>query len=212
MMTINVLRVVVCEFGKEENKGVLKMVEAYPLQYPLGWKRTFSPAVPRFNTSFRVSRDNLLRELRLLKASSVVISSNVPLKNDGLPYADVRVDDGGVAVYFVLNGRQQCIPCDKWKDVADNLHAIEMTVGALRGIERWGAKEMVDAAFSGFQALPDYSRKSHFDYFSGKTTRDALVQKYHLLCKELHPDKGGDSEEFSIMSNQFKKKIDEIKE
>lgn len=34
------------------------------------------------------------------------------------------------------------------------MRAIEKTIEALRGLERWGAKEMVNAPFRGFKALP----------------------------------------------------------
>jgi hypothetical protein len=81
--------------------------EAYPLRWPDGWPRT--PAHARKSDSLfegknftpgRV-RDLLLDELRLLKATNVIISSNVPLRPDGLPYAQSgRLDDPGIAVYF----------------------------------------------------------------------------------------------------------------
>src|SRR5690606_9584801 len=129
-------------------------MEAYPLQWPDGWPRTDRPARARFDTSFARARAELLNELRLLGATGVVISSNIELRRDGLPYANAKQpDDRGMAVYFTLRGEQQCIPCDVWDRTEDNLQAIRLTVAALRGLDRWGAKEMVNAAFRGFKAL-----------------------------------------------------------
>jgi hypothetical protein len=96
-----------------------------------------------------------MNEIRKLGSKQVVISSNLELRNDGLPRASQRAPtDQGVAVYFNLNGRSQCFPCDRWTTVEHNLWAIAKSIEALRGLERWGAKTMVDAAFRGFQALP----------------------------------------------------------
>ena len=44
--------------------------------------------------------------------------------------------------------------CDKWDKVKDNINAIANTIAAIRGIERWGASDMMERAFSAFEALP----------------------------------------------------------
>jgi hypothetical protein len=38
--------------------------------------------------------------------------------------------------------------------IRDNLQAVAKTIEALRGIDRWGTREMVDAAFQAFAAIP----------------------------------------------------------
>ena len=101
--------------------------------------------------------DNLIDELCRLGCDhwNVIISSNMPVKRDGLPYANRKdPEDPGVAVYFKLNREEKCFPCDRWDRVADNIHAIGLSIAALRGLDRWGAEHMVDAAFRGFKALP----------------------------------------------------------
>jgi hypothetical protein len=70
------------------------------------------------------------------------------VRGAGRPYVGQRISDSGAAVYFTRKGRDQCIACDKWDSVRDNLHAIGKTIEALRGIDRWGTGEMVDAAFA----------------------------------------------------------------
>ena len=126
---------------------------AFPLQLPTGWERQQDPYYSNFKTSLHRARDGVIRQLELLGATDVVISSNMELTKDGLPYyRQRRIEDTGVAVYFVLNGDEDCIPCDEYFSLEDNLHAVELTVEALRGIERWGAGQIMRAAFRGFKA------------------------------------------------------------
>ncbi len=194
-----------------------EIVEAYPLTWPSHWERT--PESKRLRSAFRTTfgaiRDSLLNEIRLLGGRYPVISSNIELKNNGFPYANKQEpDDPGIAVYFELFGKQQCIPCDKWKKCVDNISAIEKTVNALRGIERWGAKQMVEAAFRGFDALPNYANDSnrivtptHVDYFSDCTTEELTILKFRSLAKKMHPDVGGDSNTFIQLNDQYNKKL-----
>src|SRR5689334_9104013 len=131
---------------------------AYPLAWPPGWPRTARPIPSQFKVTLEQAQRGVLRELGLLHARGVVISTNIPTRQDGLPYANFRQpEDQGVAVYFNRDGQQQCIPCDKWRTVRENMRAIELTMGALRSLDRYGAKETVDAAFRGFGALPAHA-------------------------------------------------------
>src|SRR5690606_31281193 len=126
------------------------MTEAYPLQWPAGWPRT--PAHKRQRSRFQPNglADEAMSirwELERLGARYPVVSTNIALRRDGLPYSNQkRPDDPGVAVYFELDGRAQCIPCDRWQTVEENARAIWKSIEALRGLERWGAKSFVDAA------------------------------------------------------------------
>jgi len=185
------------------------MIEAYPLYWPENWSRTapHHRQRSRFNTSMGMARDGLLYEARLLSGRNIVLSTNVPVRRDGLPYASAREpDDPGVAVYFDLNGEQRCIPCDKWDLVRDNLRAVEKTIGALRGLDRWGAKEMVDAAFRGFAALPPPG--GHWTEVLGvahDATPDQIKSSYREKAKVLHPDAGGSVDQFQALQDAFKR-------
>lgn len=135
------------------------MTQAYPLTWPAGQPRT--PMEKRVYSQFKTKQEKaqqgLLQEIQRLGGREPIISTNVPIRRDGLPYADVarrNIPDQGVAVYFTFKGRQQCFACDRWATIGENIHAIAKTIEALRGIERWGSGDMMERAFTGFTALP----------------------------------------------------------
>lgn len=184
------------------------MVDAYPLQWPPGWERTKFPQPSRFyEHSLAYARGFLFEELRKLGARNIVLSTNVILKRDGQPYSGRKPpEDRGVAVYFTLFDEQQCMPCDKWRRIECNIWAIAKSIEALRGLERWGAKEMVKASFKGFKALPQNATQPKVDYFSGCETPDAQRERFKNLVKTMHPDQGGDGDKFVELLSQFDRK------
>ena len=130
------------------------MADAYPLQWPQGWERTKIQRGSKFRVSGTKAHKFLLEELSRLRASHVVVSTNVPLKADGTMRQDREPVDPGVAVYFTRDGKQTVFACDQYESIVDNLYAIAKTIEAMRAIERWGAGEMMERAFSGFKGLP----------------------------------------------------------
>lgn len=131
------------------------MAEAYPLAWPQGWPRAKEPESSKFKQTPEKARIFLVAEVERLGGIYLVISTNIELRRDGFPYANRRNPaDRGVAIYFQLKGRSMVFACDRYKEVHDNMYAIGLTVEALRGIERWGASQMMERAFSGFTALP----------------------------------------------------------
>jgi DnaJ domain len=173
------------------------MTEAYPLHWPFGKPRAASPQHSRFNVGFSTARDCLMQEINLLGGRLPVLSSNIPIKRDGLPYAGQREpDDRGIAVYFTLRDRQFCFSCDRWDKTADNIQAIRHTIAALRGIERWGTGDMVQQAFTGFLALP--SPENPYDVIGVESgaTEEEIESAYRKKAKLLHPDLGGDPDAF----------------
>ncbi|QLE60040.1 hypothetical protein [Nostoc sp. TCL26-01] len=71
-------------------------------------------------------------------AKNSVISSNVPLRRDGLLYANFREpDDPGVAVYFSIKDKNYSLCCVRWLKMKDNLRAVGLHIAAMRGMERY---------------------------------------------------------------------------
>jgi hypothetical protein len=130
------------------------MANSYPLEWPLGWDRAGIQVQSRFDTPTAKAYSLIVSEVHRLGGTSLVISTNLPLKNDGTPRLDREPVDPGVAVYFIRRGKQTVFACDKFDALRDNMTSIAKTIEAMRSIERWGASEMMERAFSGFKALP----------------------------------------------------------
>ncbi len=128
-----------------------------PLQWPDNQPRTPVPSRERarFKVTLAEAVEDLLVELdRMGDVHSVVITSDLPTRQDGLPLSNGSCDDPGVAVYFVHNGVERVFACDRWDRPAANIRAIGLTLQALRSVERWAASGMVTRVFDGFAALP----------------------------------------------------------
>lgn len=216
-------------------------VDAYPLSWPPGKPRT--PAGKRERAKFGRSQEEsrtdwqgkpykitrkasltieqaqrrLSDELARLGAKSVVISSDLRLRLDGLPYSQQREPaDPGVAVYFQLLGKPHCLSCDAWDRAADNLAAIAKHIDAMRGMERWGVADIA-TLFAGFKALPAatvtewrprtaeeaaewVARTAKMaSTISGNaasvlSSKDVFDSMYRIIAKSSHPDTNGGKE------------------
>lgn len=175
------------------------MIDVYPLAWPAGKPRTPPHRVERsrFEPGSRPTEvSNVKAELHRLGARNVIVSTNLRLRGDGLPYARDRApQDCGIAVYFDYAGGQKCFACDRWATIEENLRAVFKSIEAIRGLERWGSKSFVDAAFTGFAALPAPGAatkrpwRAVFDMPSGWNLSIAEVTaRYRELAKERQHD------------------------
>jgi len=177
------------------------MIEAYPLQWPEGWPRTPSyrrESDNRFGGRAGVTvgraRDQLMDELRRLGATDIVVSTNVPVKADGLLYADnKRLDDPGIAIYFKFKRKSLVMARDVFVSVAGNLRTLGLAVEAMRQLERHGGSFMFEKAFTSFLAIapPDW-KKPWREVFGIKAdwTGD-ITALYREKARIRHPDAGG---------------------
>lgn len=71
------------------------------------------------------------------------------------------------------------------------MRAIQRTIEAIRGIERWGASEMMERAFQAFEALP--APKSCWEVLGLRpgATDEEIQAAYRTKAKGAHPDAGG---------------------
>jgi DnaJ domain len=207
------------------------MIQASPLLWPFAQGRVppGRRAAARFKVTLAESRNDLLRELSLLGAKNIVISSNLELMHNGLPYANSREpEDPGIAVYFdrktrVPNGsycngvvtsgfteesRPFVIACDSYTRAAHNLRAVGVTVAALRSIARHGASGLLEQAFTGFAALPPAGSVKPWWEVLGldvDATANEVRAAFLTLSKIHHPDvTGGDHGRMSEINEAYR--------
>lgn len=197
-------------------------INAHPLSWPVGWKRTEAGLRTRSNFK-RASRkvgdswvnqrqisviEGITRVSDELRRMGVVrddwvISTNLKLRLDGLPRSDqAEPADPGVAVYWEdATGGRKVMAIDQYDRVADNLAAIAATLEAMRSIERHGGAAILERAFTGFVALPPPSERRRpwwevLGFVDGRgVTRDEVRTAYKRLAGQLHPDRPGGSHE-----------------
>lgn len=190
-------------------------IDAYPLCWPAGWpKHNGARERGSFSgTPAKVRQELIAESDRMLGArpgwtyrEGIIISTNVPLRRDGEPFAkEPAFIDPGVAVYFTRKGKQMCFACDKYDAVWKNMRAIAKTIEAMRGIERWGSSDMLDRAFTGFAALPAPGPRKWHDVMgiAAHALNDEVRLRYKQLARERHPDTGGSHELFTELGEAW---------
>ena len=180
------------------------MTDAFPLYWPDGWPRreAYRRTASRFKVTPDTAWNNLKSQVRLLGGRSVVISTDVPIRQDGQFYSDHArrvIRDPGAAVYFQLRGKGMVMACDDYTRAHENVHALGHAVEHLRGLERHGGGVMLERAFSGFAALPSPGGLGARSWWSvleveRTATRDQILAAYRRLSLIRHPDVGGSNE------------------
>jgi len=191
-------------------------VTRYPLQWPIGWRRT--PSIQRESGRFTETKWTQLAEAKTKRQAPVanataldrletqvekiggidpVMSSNIRLRLNGAPDMREEPADPGVAVYFRFKNRATVMACDKYQRVADNIAAIAAHIDALRRIERYGIGTL-EQALAGYRSLPADTAadwRSVFGFGDSEiVTTDKLPQRYRERAHAAHPDRGGTDE------------------
>lgn len=192
------------------------MTAAYPLSWPEQFPRTTHREKGQFKTALPAAIKNVQSSLRLFASDSrkplqnLVISSNVTLGVDAPA-------DPGVAVWFVWDGIQVCIPVDRDSSVASNLQAIHHIIEARRVELRHGTLALVRATFQGFIALPSPAgtRKRPWREvlnLVGETNpiREQVEHHYKIRAKTAHPDTGGSHEAMAELNRARDEALKEI--
>lgn len=192
-------------------------IQAFPLQWPPGWRRitnrtdaAFRKGKPGFtDTGWRSAARveigegvrRVMDELGRMGARNTVISSDLQLRNDGLPRAgQAQPRDPGVAVYWsdARNPKaRRCMAIDRYTRIADNLAAIAATLDAMRAIERHGGAAILDRAFTGFTALPAPEQPWQVLGLGANPTRGQVEDAHRRLAMQHHPDRGGDTQQMA---------------
>ncbi len=192
-----------------------------PLVWPADWRRT--PSIERSRAPYRASfvdtRNLIIDELKLMVTGRVsgyvpmVLSSDIPVKRDGTPYADYdEPADPGAAVWWVdRNQETRAIACDRWNTVAGNFRAIALSIQHLRGLERTGASQIFERSMQNFRVpklpgglantRPWWCETLGLDHWPA--SHHEIQDAYRTLVKTTHPDRGGDQQRF-VQINEAK--------
>ena len=219
------------------------MTQAFPLQWPQGWPRTPADQKKpgRFNTKgihvsaysnerYTVAQDltiadavkRVIGELdKLIGAAGgdVVISTNLRTRRDGLPYSEQGEPmDAGAAVYWRDGRHMRVMAIDRYQRVADNLAAIAATLEAMRAIDRHGGAQILERAFTGFDALPAPGRED-FDPWQvlglargtlGLNPKVVIEQRFRDLARKAHPDTGGTTAAFQRLERARREALAQV--
>jgi hypothetical protein len=208
-----------------------RVIPAYPLEWPAGWRRLTSAQRDRarFSTASTASRTSSgyrsKRELTIAEASlrvrqeldrmgvregDYVLSTNLTLRLDGAPRSgQAEPNDPGVAVYWidpVAGGTPRCMAIDRYDRVADNLAAVAATLDAMRAIERHGGAEILQRAFTGFTALAapaDVRTWWQVLELPEDAPSGHIIAAYRGLRARHHPDHGGRAEDFHAVQTAY---------
>jgi hypothetical protein len=212
----------------------------YPLCWPANWKRTepahriraqfgrvrqqYRDGAPSYTTKDRLSiSDSLNRisgELERFGVAeeTVIVSTNLPTNIQGVPRGDRgEPHDPGVAVYWTLKGKKQCMAIDRYDRVADNLAGVSATLEALRAVERHGGGAILDRAFVGFAALPapTVPHRTWREVFgvglNDHLNRDAIETRFRALAGRFHPDIGGTHDQMAELNAARAEALHEVK-
>jgi hypothetical protein len=177
------------------------VTKEFPLVWPDGWPRTTARKAAAFKTygsriEFSSAERRARHELRLMgyddhrESVEVILSSNVLRAREPA--------DPGAALYFQKPGTpMRVIAIDLYLRAADNVAAIAATLEALRAIERHGGGQILERAFTGFDALPPPGARPWRQVMG--FARDARVSladiesTFRALARRHHPDNGGDA-------------------
>jgi DnaJ-domain-containing protein 1 len=179
----------------------------YPLRWPVGRPRT--PASGRKwalwkedgrRLTLTIGRRRLREQVNMMtrrgqawRVTNQVLSTNIRFTLAGTRDQSVSrrdPDDVGVAFYFKLDGRPHVLACDLWDTVQDNIAAIAAHIEALRGQERWGVADLVQA-FAGHVALPAPEQWWEVLGVDRHADAAAIDAAWRAKMRVAHPDRGG---------------------
>jgi hypothetical protein len=188
------------------------MSYSYPLLWPIGRPRTQYPKHSVFSASLYEAINGVNYQLHLLGASNVSITSNMRLGASSQLLSRQTSEDTGIAVYFDYDGSRHVVAIDRFQEFWENMRAIEKSLEAIRGLERWGGAEIVKTSLGGFKELPQNAIimqetiRNWWDVLqvSQKAEIEIIEAAYKRLLHKTHPDKGGSVDAFQEVQQAYK--------
>lgn len=183
-------------------------VEKWPTQTTGKRKRAV------FRSSYTKTLNLLEDELRKLSALDIVIQAGFSLdqiRNDGWPRGGQSPKHPGIILSCRSRGQSLSFPCDTYDTWQDNIHAIALSLNALRAVDRYGVTKGAEQ-YRGFAQLgapvaagTPKSAALVFALFSKipdveiLSNADSARQAFKAAIKVTHPDRGGRQEDFHMV-------------
>jgi len=173
----------------------------------------------RHGSAFKVGwskmLDMLAKEMRMIEARDIVVEMDLEasdIRNDGLPRSTARPRTPRVKVSFQSKHGPLCYYCDEFDHYQANVYAISLTLQRLRMAELYGCTKRGEQ-YKGWAQLPGPSANGNgfsnaeeaWEWMQercGWMRRDirfaleAFPLQYRVAAKKLHPDTGGNKEDF----------------
>lgn len=175
----------------------MSTITPHPLCWPAGWPRTAAADRLPYLKGTAQKWDRLLErlnhEMRLLHHTRhFTLSTDRPLRQDGLPYAQASInEDPGAAIYFTRREKQLVIAQDRYANLNDNVRSLVLAIEGLRQLERHGGDTIMDYAYQGFEALPAPDAWWLVLGVDRECTLESAEKRYRRLSRVEHPDAGG---------------------
>lgn len=150
--------------------------------------------------TFDRARRDLEAEIQRIGGAAVVLSTNVPLRNDGKASGveGARTyEDPGVAVYFKRAGKRMVMAMDAHETVAANVRALSVALNHLRGMERHGGAHMMERVFEGFKRLTHTPARGWREVLGVEDlipTERTIREAFRRRAAACHPDQPGGDE------------------
>lgn len=178
-------------------------------------KQNRRPKSSAFRTKYNQTLELLDKELLMLSVRQAVIQIDLPeskIRIDGLPRSGARPDYQGVILSFESKYGHLRYATDVFDFWQDNLRAIALGLEALRKVDRYGITKRGEQ-YTGWKQLPaaitevsDIQEAAAFmERYSGLAAEDIIRehevyrQAYRASALKLHPDKGGNVENFTLL-------------
>jgi hypothetical protein len=162
----------------------------------------------QFRASYGKTLALLDRELRHLGARDVFLQAAFgpeDIRLDGRPRNHAKATHPGVILTFLSKYGPLQYPCDRFDHWQDNLRAIALSLKHLRDVDRYGVTKHGEQyrgweqlSYKGAAMSRDEALRilSPFTRNGSPRTPQELEAAYREGAKQLHPDRGGNAQEF----------------